>query len=218
MTDTPDWAAQAEQQLLAQAIVLAPREGWTSRMAKLAGKACGYSEGETELLIPHGAADLAALFSRRLDAGALARLEGVDPAALKIRERIARAVEAWLDAGAAEEPATRRWAGHLVLPMNLGLGGKLAWESADALWRWAGDTATDENHYSKRAILAGILTTALAVRMSAGRAEALEYVARRIENVMAYEKWKATTDFRPGEYVAKAAEALGKLRYRSPLP
>ena len=38
------------------------------------------------------------------------------------------------------------------------LGLRLAWESADALWRWAGDTATDENHYSKRVLLAGILS------------------------------------------------------------
>ena len=26
-----------------------------------------------------------------------------------------------------------------------------------AIWRWAGDTATDVNHYTKRALLAGIL-------------------------------------------------------------
>ncbi|MET0272844.1 MAG: COQ9 family protein, partial [Phenylobacterium sp.] len=111
----------------------------------------------------------------------------------------------------ADEPATRRWVGYLTL--HPALAGRLTWASADALWRWAGDVATDENHYSKRAILAGILSSAQAIRMASGRAEALAYVDRRIENVMAYETWKATTTFRPSAWVTGVAEALGRLRY-----
>lgn len=211
-----DWAAEAEQRLLDAALPIAAREGWTWRTAKLAGKAIGLSEGETELLVPHGPADLAALFARRHDARALELLKDVDPAALKIRERIRAAVEARLDAAAADEPATRRWAGWLTLPQNLGLAGKLTWESADALWRWAGDTATDENHYSKRAILAGILSAALAMRMSSGRADALTFVDRQIQHVMDFERWKATTSFRPSRWVEELASALGQARYGKP--
>ncbi|WP_367254440.1 hypothetical protein [uncultured Phenylobacterium sp.] len=98
----------------------------------------------------------------------------------------------------------------------MGLGASLAWESADVLWRWAGDTATDENHYTKRALLAGILTGALAVRMSSGRAAALEFTDRRIGNVMAFEKWKTTTRFKPGAWLASLAEGLGRARYGGP--
>lgn len=208
-----DWAETAEQQLLDEVLKFAPREGWTWRTAKLAGKAMGLSEGETELLVPHGPADLAALLSRRHDQRALLTLKDVNPSPLKIRERIARAVEARLDAAAADEPATRRWAGYLALPMHMGLAGRLTWESADHLWRWAGDTATDENHYSKRAILAGILSAALAVRMASGRGEALRFVDRQIGHVMAYEKWKATTRLKPEAFFAEIAAALGKVRY-----
>jgi ubiquinone biosynthesis protein COQ9 len=208
-----DWADTAEQEVLEAAIRLAPAQGWTWRMAKAAGRETGLSEGETELLLPHGPADLAALLSRRHDARALVALAEVDPETLKIRQRIARAVEARIDAAAADEPATRRWTGFLALPQNLHLGGKLAWESADLLWRWAGDVATDENHYSKRAILAGILTGAIAIRMASGRADALAFVDRRIDNVMAFEKWKATTKFRPSEFVAGVAGALSRMRY-----
>lgn len=211
-----DWASEAEQRLLDAGVALAPSEGWTRAMALHAGAACGFSAGETELLIPHGPADLAALFSRRCDAQALAALSGVDPASLKIRERIRAAVEARLDAAVADEAATRRWTGFLVLPQNAALGARLAWESADALWRWAGDTATDENHYSKRALLAGILTGALAVRLSSDWDAALAFVDRRIADVMAFEKWKATTKLRPSEFVAKVAEAAGRMRYGRP--
>src|SRR5258708_35115916 len=113
-----DWAVATEQQVLDQALKLVPHDGWTSRMAKLAGKACGLSEGETELLLPQGPADLAALLSRRHDAEALKALESVDPGALKIRERIARAVEARLTVTAPDEAAGRRCNWVLAMPMH----------------------------------------------------------------------------------------------------
>ena len=208
-----DWAATTEQRLLDEALKLAPLHGWTHRTALMAGKALGMSAGETGLLIPHGPADLAALLSRRHDDRALALLGEVHASNLKIRERIRRAVEARLDAAATDEPALRRWSGYLTLPLNLALGAKLTWDSADVLWRWAGDTATDENHYTKRLLLAGILTGAGAIRASEGRKAALEFVDRRIDNVMAFEMWKATTTFRPSEALAKLAERLGRARY-----
>ena len=208
-----DWAGKAEQRVLDAALALAPSEGWTQRMVAMAGAACGFSAGETDLLLPHGPADLAALLSRRHDAQALAALSHVDPATLKVRERIARGLAARLDAALADEPAERRLAGFLALPPHLPLAGRLAWESADVLWRWAGDTATDENHYSKRVLLAGILTGGLAIALASGREAALEFVDRRIADVMAFEKWKATTKFRPSEMVADLAAALGRARY-----
>ena len=210
----PDWAGTTEQQVLDAALKIAPEEGWTSRLAIMAGKACGLSAGETELLLPHGAADLAALLSRRHDAAALAALAKIDPKTLKIRERIARGVEARLAAMATDEAAVRRLTGFLALPPNMTLGARLAWESADVLWRWAGDTATDENHYSKRALLAGILTGALAIRLSSGPAAALAFTDRRIENVMAFETWKRTTRFKPSQALDQVAGVLGRMRYR----
>ena len=208
-----DWAATTEQLVLDQALRLVPHEGWTTRMARLAGQAAGLSAGETELLLPQGPADLAALLSRRHDAKALEVLGALDAASLKIRERIARGVAARIDAALADETAVRRLNGWFTLPQHMGLGGRLAWESADKIWRWAGDTATDENHYSKRVLLAGILSGALAIRLSSGPEAAKVFTDRRIENVMAFEKWKATTSFRPQEMAAKFAESLGRMRF-----
>lgn len=213
MTDAADWTRSAEQKLLDEAIRLAPLEGWTSRMTRLAGRAAGFSDGETELLLPRGPADLAALLARRHDERALLMLQDVDPATLKIRERIARAVEARIDAAGNDEAAARRCTGWLALPQNLALGGRLAWESADTLWRWAGDAATDENHYSKRAILAGVLTGAITIRLNAGRGAAVRFAGRRIDDVMRFETWKAKTGFKPESALHAIAESLGRLRY-----
>ncbi|MBL8553796.1 MAG: COQ9 family protein [Phenylobacterium sp.] len=212
-TAAQEWATATEQQLLDEALKLAPTHGWSRRTVALAARALAMSPAEAELLIPHGAADLAALLSRRHDDRALATLADVHGSNLKIREKIRRAVEARLDAAAQDEPATRRWMGFLALPANLPLAGRLAWESADGLWRWAGDVATDENHYTKRAILAGILSSAMAIRMTQGRKVALEFVDRRIDDVMRFEKWKATTKLRPEQWLSEAAGALGRARY-----
>ena len=209
---TDNWASETEQRVLDEALRLIPLKGWSQPMALEAGRAAGLSAGETGLLLPHGPADLAALLSRRHDARALAALAATDPKSLKIRDRIARAVEARLDAACADEASVRRWTGFLALPPNMALGGKLLWESADVLWRWAGDVATDENHYSKRAILSGVLATALAIRLTSGRAAALKHVSARIDNVMAFEKWKAGV--KAPDILRDIALALGKIRYR----
>jgi ubiquinone biosynthesis protein COQ9 len=209
--DPGDWAADAEARLLAEALKLAPAQGWTWAMTKAAGAAAGFSLGETELLLPGGPRDLAALHSRDCDAAALAALAGTDPKSLKIRERIRRGASARIDAAIASEAATRRCAGFLALPGNAALGLRLVWESADAIWNWAGDTATDENHYSKRALLAGILTSTLLVRLSQGEAAAGVTLDRRIEAVMAFERFKGRVGkLQLGQL---AASTMGRLRY-----
>ena len=212
----PDWADRMEQAVLDAALPLAPALGWNGRLVRAACAANGLSRGDEELLLPNGARDLAALLSRRHDARALATLAATPVETLKIRERIARAVSARMEAGAADLEATRRCAGFLALPTNADLGLTLVWESADHLWRWAGDTATDWNHYSKRAILSAILIPALTMRWFDGRDAAEGFVARRIENVMAFEKWKAGKDFEgPGRRLTKV---LSRLRYGAKAP
>lgn len=212
MTQANDWASETEQKVLDEALRLVPTRGWSRDTVTAAAAAAGLSAAEAELLLPHGARDLAALLSRRHDARAMAALSLQDPSTLKIRERIRTGVIARLDAARTDEAAVRRWAGFLSLPLNLPLALRLVWESADHIWRWAGDTATDENHYSKRAILSGILITCLAIDLASGREAALAHLDRSIDNVMAFEKWKA--GIKPAELARDVAGALGKMRYR----
>jgi ubiquinone biosynthesis protein COQ9 len=206
-----DWASEAEQRLLDAAIVQAPNHGWTAQTIRLAARDAGMPEADAKLLLPNGPSDLAALLSRRHDADAFAALADLDPRSVKVRERIYRAVQARVEAAAKHEAASRRLMGFLALPHHMALGARLLWESADVIWRWAGDTATDENHYSKRAILSGVLAPAIAIRLASGRAAADEYVFRRIADVMAFEKWKAGLP--KTDIGFQLAGALGKLRY-----
>jgi ubiquinone biosynthesis protein COQ9 len=207
-----DWADRMEQAVLDAALPLAPRLGWNGRLVRAACKANGLSEGDQELLMPNGARDLAALLWRRHDAAAMQALAEVDPTTLKIRERIARAVSVRLDAAAADGEAEKRAAGFMALPTNADLALSLTWDTADGLWRWAGDTATDWNHDSKRVILSGILIPAMTMRLFDGPERAEAFVAARIENVMTFEKWKAGKDFEAP--LRRVTDVLSRLRYR----
>jgi ubiquinone biosynthesis protein COQ9 len=210
-TDADDWADKTEQQVLDAMLAAAPDLGWSAAALQRAGREAGLTAGEVDLLMPNGPRDLAALLAQRHDAEALQALANTDPRALRMRERIVNAVEARLEAAGQTPEATRRWSGFLTLPQNVPLGLRLAWDSADALWRWAGDTATDENHYSKRVILAGILLTALPMRLAHGRAAASLYVQARVGDVMTFETWKAKLP--KNDLGAKLAQALGRMRY-----
>jgi ubiquinone biosynthesis protein COQ9 len=214
--DTPpggpeDWADKTEQRVLDEALRLAPRLGWNAGMARAAAVAAGLNVGEAQLLLPQGPRDLAALLSRRHDAAALVALEALSPPPAKIRDKIRAGVVARLDAAAGDAETLRKLAAFLVFPTHMPLALTLVWESADRLWRWAGDTATDENHYSKRAILSGILVSTLAVDLASGRESALKHLEGRIDNVMAFEKWKA--GLKPMNLAAEVAAALARMRY-----
>lgn len=206
-----DWVDRAEQRVLDEALRLAPRLGWNAGLARAAAEAAGFKTGEAQLLLPQGPRDLAALLSRRHDAAALAALKALDPPPAKIRDKIRAGVLARLDAARRDAEALRRLAAFLAFPTQTPLALTLVWESADVLWRWAGDTATDENHYSKRAILSGILVSTLAVDMASGRESALKHLDARIDNVMAFEKWKA--GIKPMNLAAEVAGALARMRY-----
>ena len=206
------WAEAAEARLLAAATPLAEATGWNDRLVSRAAESAGLSPADTALLLPNGPRDLAALLSRRHDAIALAALSGLNAGHLKVRERIRCAVEARVEAAAADEAAVRGAARYLALPTNLPLATRLLWESADGLWRWAGDVSTDENHYSKRAILAGVLAATQTARFTGGPEAARTLLAGRIEQVMKFEVWKAGLP-KPMEHFTRLAGILGRARY-----
>ena len=77
-----------------------------------------------------------------------------------------------------------------MLPLALRLG----WRSADLMWRLAGDTSTDFNHYTKRMTLGAVYASTLLVWLddqSEGWADTAAFLDRRIDDVMQFEKWKA---------------------------
>ena len=210
-----DWASAMEATVLdAACSLVAEGARWDAPLAARAAKAVGLSQADTTLLLPQGAGDLAALLWRRHDVRALDALGAVDSSALKIRDRIRTAVMARLDAALIDRPAVEAASLWLARPDHARMAIRMGWTTADLLWRWAGDTATDANHYSKRALLWAILASTLAVRLSRGEDAAGRHLDARIAQVMGFERWKAKLPpLQDG--LSIAASRLGRLRYRS---
>ena len=72
---------------------------------------------------------------------------------MPIRERIRALVWFRLEAVTGLEEALRRALAIRPCRRTCPRALKQGWSSADTMWRLAGDTATDYNHYTKRAIL-----------------------------------------------------------------
>ena len=111
--------------------------------------------------------------------------------------------------------ALRRALAILAMPQNAMAGAKLAWRAADRMWRIAGDTSTDFNHYSKRGILSALYTSTMLVFLdddSEGMAGTRGFLDRRIDDVMRFEKvkagWQRSSERRPS-----LSRFLGRLRY-----
>ena len=169
-------------------------DGFTDQVLAKAGKSAGVEKAELERLFPQGARSLIEAYSLGVDAEMETLLAEMDLAKMKIRQRIAAAVLARLSVLKPHKEAARRAAATLTLPMHAALGAKLMYHSVDAMWRAAGDTATDFNFYSKRGILAGVYGATLVRWFNDTSAEeqvTRDFLAARIENVMQFEKFKA---------------------------
>jgi ubiquinone biosynthesis protein COQ9 len=136
---------------------------------------------------------------------------------MKIRARIAALVETRLTILTPEREALRRALSILALPQNVPLAGRLGWRSADRMWRAAGDTAVDYNHYTKRAMLLGVYAATIAVFLddeSEGLADTRAFLSRRIDGIMRFEKAKAGF-LRRTEHRPSLSRFVGRLRYRA---
>ena len=202
-------------------LVLAPEiaraavfDGWSDTALRQAAALAGVDAAVARLAFPGGAMDMIEAWIASTDAQMIAAFSGATLAQLKIRERIRTLLLFRLDAAAGQEESLRRALSIQALPQNLPRTARIAWRSADVMWRLAGDTATDYNHYTKRLLLAGIYTATLSVFVddeSDGKADTRAFLDRRIEDVMKFEKAKAQMLRREDRF--DVARFLGRLRY-----
>src|SRR6476620_2985111 len=142
---------------------LAPRlgvhagfDGWGEAALAMAAGELGVPADRARLAFPGGAAEMIDAWFDWVDKAMLDAFPPDRVAAMKVRDRIKNLLLFRLETLAPQREALRRALAVLALPRNAPKAAALAWRSADRIWRLAGDTAADFNHYSKRAILIGV--------------------------------------------------------------
>lgn len=169
-------------------------DGFTDSVLQRAADEVGIPRAELSRLFPDGALSLVEAFSESADAEMVRELGKHKLASMKIRDRIALAVKTRIAVLQPHKEAARRAAAFLTLPPYAPTGAKLLYRTVDAIWRATGDTSTDFNFYTKRAILAGVYSTTLMRWFSDSsphERETEEFLRRRIDDVMKFERFKA---------------------------
>jgi ubiquinone biosynthesis protein COQ9 len=159
--------------------------GWTMVNAKQAARDADITPGEQALAAPNGVTDLIDHFFDRAIDQMLATLATRDLTALRTHERVAAGVRAWLDALADHKDAVRKAAGRGLVPWGAGAAAKRVWSIADAVWEAAGDTATDYNRQTKRALLSAVLPPIILYWLEHDDPDDLDrYIADRLQTAM----------------------------------
>ncbi|MDP9421989.1 MAG: COQ9 family protein [Pseudomonadota bacterium] len=190
-------------------------DGWNGKAVDSAAAQTGIDLAQARLAFPKGQADMVDAYIQGVDAAMAAHFTPREIAAMKVRERIRALIWYRLEVMAPAREAVRTGLSILAMPQNLPLALKAGWRSADLMWRLAGDTATDYNHYTKRLILSGVYASTLLAWLddqSEGWSETGAFLDRRLADVMRFEKWKATwagNDL----YRPSLTRFLGRLRY-----
>jgi len=192
-------------------------DGWGAMACEAAAAELGIPPARAALAFPKGAVDMIDAWFAHVDRAMADALPPARLAAMKMRDRITALILARLDTIAPEREALRRALSVLLLPQNAARAARFSWRAADRMWRLAGDGATDVNHYTKRATLAGVYAATLLAFLDDGSedfAETRAFLACRIDGVMRFERLKASLRPDPDRHFSPA-RFLGRLRYRA---
>lgn len=190
-------------------------DGWNEEAVHRAAGECGIDAGAASLAFSKGAADMIEAWFAYIDIEMVAAFPAETLAAMPVHRRIRSAILKRIELARPNKEALRRAVAILAMPTNIPLAGKLAWRSADAMWRLAGDTATDFNHYSKRTILSGVYGSTIMAWMddeSEDERETIAFLDRRLGNVTQFERFKKKLSGDPDRRFS-VSRFLGRLRY-----
>lgn len=214
MTD-PSPLEQIRRRLALAAGENAVFDGWTRQAVDSAAQQLGIDPVQARLAMPKTQAGLVDLYIQEVDRGLEAWFTPERLAKLKIREKIRALVWRRLEIMGPAREAVRRALAILAMPQNVPLALRIGWRSSDVMWRIAGDTSTDFNHYTKRITLGAVYGSTLLVWLddeSEGWSETADFLDRRIDDVMKIEKlkaqWRGSADQR-----LSLSRFLGRLRY-----
>jgi ubiquinone biosynthesis protein COQ9 len=189
-------------------------DGWTRAAVDSAARQLGIDPVKARLAMPKGQAAMIDLYIQEVDRALEAWFTPKRLSGLKIREKIRALVWRRLEIMGPAREAIRRALAILAMPQNLPLALRISWRTADLMWRIAGDTSTDFNHYTKRMTLGAVYASTLLAWLddqSERWQDTAAFLDRRIDDVMKFEKLKA--EWRGSSDRLSLSRFLGRLRY-----
>ena len=207
--------SEMRPEILAAALDHVPFDGWSGAAMKNAATGLKVPLEFVKMAFPGGPAEMVEEHLTGVDEEMLKIIAAKGFDKMGVTKRITTAIEVRLEINERHREVVRRTAGFLALPFNAPLAAKCLWRTCDLIWKAAGDTSTDYNHYTKRLSLGGVYSSTLLVWLgdsSEGYQETHAFLARRIGDVMEFEKAKGKLRELTRD-LPDPAEILGKIRY-----
>lgn len=211
---------ETKDRLLDAALLHVPFDGWSEATFRAAVQDADVDPALARATCPRGAVDLALAFHARGDAAMLTRLKATDLTGMRFRDKIATAVRFRIEA-VTDKEAVRRGSALFALPVYAADGARAIWATCDAIWTALGDGSEDINWYTKRATLSGVYSATVLFWLgddSPGHHDTWEFLDRRIDNVMQFEKLKADVQKNPLLKPFLAGPNWLAARVRAPAP
>ena len=190
-------------------------DGWSRKAVDSAAGQLGIDPVQARLAMPKSQSGMIDLYIQEVDRSLEAWFTPKRLQDKKIREKIRALVWKRLEIMGPAREGVRRALAILAMPQNIPLALRISWRTADLMWRIAGDTSTDFNHYTKRMTLGAVYASTLLAWLddrSEGWKDTAAFLDRRIDDVMRFEKlkaeWRGTSDRR-----ISPSRFFGRLRY-----
>jgi ubiquinone biosynthesis protein COQ9 len=202
-----------KDRVLEAALLHAAFDGWSRRTLHNAALDAGLDSASARRLFPRGGDSLLEWLDDWADRRMLGAVEGIDLQRMPVRRRIALLVRSRLESLSAHREAVRRAAAARGLPANLAETGRAVWTTVDLMWQAAGlggSPAEGFAYYSRRATLAGVLTSTLLYWLgdqSEDSAASWAFLDRRIEDVMRLGRLRSTVEDWAGRLAGRQPSA-----------
>ncbi len=172
-----------------------PFEGnWHWATIENAAKNAGHSPHIVRSVFPQKTTSALAHFADMADRSMLKNTKNIDLDTLRIRDKILEISMCRLQYLNTHKEAERLALQYWLLPANKMKSLDILWNTCDQIWTQAGDTSTDYNHYTKRTLLAGVLTSTTLAWLNDNSSDMIEtraFMQRRIDNVLTIGKTTA---------------------------
>ena len=211
---TPD---ELRDSLLEAALGHVAFDGWSEKTFRQAADDIGIERGIADLAFPNGVIDMVDLHAQNCDKAMLKQAANVNFDNLKIREKITALIKLRILSEQPYKEAVHRTVSFLALPGNYFVSLKILYRTVDLMWKAINDTSTDFNFYTKRMTLSAVYSSTFLFWLgdeSKNNIDTWDFLDRRIENVMQFEKFKAKCRNREIKFPDIWRE-LGKKRYGS---
>lgn len=166
-------------------------DGWGYKSLHSAAQSLGMPISEAESYFPHAqTSDFIRMASSLLDEKAL-QAQQLNKQKIGVTATIVSLLETRMNYEDLNYSAAKKAFMYLMMPLNNALALKLAWQTCDKIWTFAGSNKSDPAYFSKRLILLGVYLTTWFVWMAYSKSNitlAKRFLSRQVSRSLYFGK------------------------------